>query len=300
MLSVLSHFLTLLVLLAAPIAFMERLFKKQKERFFPYSDKLSRPPGYSASQKRDEIKFDLLVHLFGCTFIAYLASGFLFMVDNVFIQVLGVLLIVGELYLLKKCKDLLKKFNNWSLGYAGELAVGQSLNQLMLEGYHVFHDIQIESNNKRKFNIDHVLVGSNGVFCIETKAKTKPKAGDGSKLYKVEYNGSALFYEDKPNIPIIKDLQQAKRQAEWLHEELTGLMAENIRVIPVLVIPGWEFKLKKDQNKMDVKLLNHNSLGSIPKLKTQVQLDNKKINQIIFHLKKKTMDLDMNKGRWED
>jgi hypothetical protein len=298
--STLLYLLTLLVLLAIPVAFIERLLKKQKERFFPYSDKLPRPPGYSASQKRDEIKLHFISYLLGCIFIGYLASVFLFMVDSVFIKVFGGLLICAEIYLLIKCKKLFEELNKWSLGYAGELAVGQSLNQLMLNGYHVFHDLEVESKNKKKFNLDHVIVGGNGVFCIETKAKTKPKASDGSKVYKVEYNGNALFYEDKPNIPVTRDLKQAKRQANWLHEELTGLMGENIEIIPVLVVPGWEFKLRKDQNKMNVKLLNHNSLASIPKLKTGIKLSDKKMSQIVFHLKKKTIDLDMNRGRWED
>ena len=52
---------------------------------------------------------------------------------------------------------------NYRLGLEAEMAVGQELNQLLRHGYWVFHDLPAD-----KFNIDHVVVGRNGVFAVET------------------------------------------------------------------------------------------------------------------------------------
>ena len=290
------YLLTFIVLMAVPIAFMERLYRKRKERFFPFSDKLLRPPGYSAGQKSDELKLDLAIHLLGCFFLAYVSCAFIFLVDSLLIKIFGGLLVIGEIYLLKRSKDILNNLNKWGLGYAGELAVGQSLNQLMLESYHVFHDLEMDG----KFNIDHVLVGRNGVFAIETKAKTKVKTRAGKKTYNVKYNGSALFFEDSPDFPHTKFIEQTLRQAQSLRKELTSSTGHEVKVIPVLVLPGWKFELKIDQNNAKVKLLNHNKLDALKNLKTGVQLENSEITRIIHQLKQKCEDLDMNRGRWED
>src|SRR5690606_23533501 len=59
------------------------------------------------------------------------------------------------------------------LGMEGERAVGQFLERLREDGYHVFHDVVAVN-----FNVDHVLVGPAGVFAIETKTWSKPSAGD--------------------------------------------------------------------------------------------------------------------------
>ncbi|MBN1547047.1 MAG: NERD domain-containing protein [Syntrophaceae bacterium] len=61
---------------------------------------------------------------------------------------------------------------NYRLGYEGEMATGQELNMLMLEGYHVFHDFPAD-----RFNIDHIVVSPNGVIAIETKAKSGQHLG---------------------------------------------------------------------------------------------------------------------------
>jgi hypothetical protein len=53
------------------------------------------------------------------------------------------------------------------IGYDGELATAQELNQLMRHGYYVFHDLQAEN-----FNIDHIVIGPAGVFAVETKSRS--------------------------------------------------------------------------------------------------------------------------------
>ncbi len=55
------------------------------------------------------------------------------------------------------------------LGPDCEMAVGQELNNPMCAGYRVYNDVPAEG-----LNIDHVVVGRNGVFAVETKGRSKP------------------------------------------------------------------------------------------------------------------------------
>jgi hypothetical protein len=68
------------------------------------------------------------------------------------------------------------------LGYEGERHVGEALNQLMLAGYRVFHDFLITDKPGATRNIDHIVIGRNGVFAIETKTRRKLKSLDGAKV----------------------------------------------------------------------------------------------------------------------
>jgi hypothetical protein len=49
---------------------------------------------------------------------------------------------------------MVEKVRPLRLGFKGERAVGEELNQLLRQGFHVFHDLPFDS-----FNIDHVIVG---------------------------------------------------------------------------------------------------------------------------------------------
>ena len=59
------------------------------------------------------------------------------------------------------------------LARSGERAVGQHLERLRESGIHVFHDVPGDG-----FNIDHVLVGEQGIFTVETKTFSKPARGE--------------------------------------------------------------------------------------------------------------------------
>ena len=55
---------------------------------------------------------------------------------------------------------------DWERGGRGEVLVSKLLEPLMIRGWHLFDDITIGS---RGANVDHLLVGPPGVFCINTK-----------------------------------------------------------------------------------------------------------------------------------
>lgn len=135
---------------------------------------------------------------------------------------------------------LIKQRANLYLGLDAELAVGQELNHLMLQGCRVYHDFPAEN-----FNIDHVVVGPGGVYAVETKGRAKPDKGRGTVDATVVYDGQVLRFPDWHE----KDpLDQASRQAEWLQKWLISATAEQVSVRPVLALPGWFIERTKPGN----------------------------------------------------
>lgn len=110
----------------------------------------------------------------------------------------------------------------------GEKVVGQFLERLREQGYQVFHDVLGEG-----FNVDHVIIGSGGVFTIETKSWSKPGQGNP----RITFDGETLLAAGlKPERnPVI----QAKAQASWLKRMLEESTGKSLPVRPVILFPGW-------------------------------------------------------------
>lgn len=130
-----------------------------------------------------------------------------------------------------KLARLYSRIRDFNLGYLGERVVGEELNQLMLDGFRVFHDVPFDG-----FNIDHVIVGKQGAFAVETKTRRKPRDDDGTKRYAVTYDGRTLKW------PMGEDqfgLQQTRDNAQTLAAFLTSATGERVEVAGILVVPGW-------------------------------------------------------------
>jgi len=127
------------------------------------------------------------------------------------------------------------RIRNDRLGYLGERAVGEALIPLVAFGYRVFHDIPAEGG-KRTFNVDHVVVGPNGLFAVETKTRRKGRAREGYEAHKVAYDGHRLIW------PWAEDefgLRNAVDRARWLSEWLNKMTGLGLAAQPVLALPGW-------------------------------------------------------------
>jgi len=157
--------------------------------------------------------------------------------------VLAVMLVIVVAYIIVKLIRALPRLRQLRLGLDGELATGQELDQLMLDGYRVFHDVPGEG-----FNIDHVVVGRNGVFAIETKARSKPLKDDGKAEREVEYKDGALIF---PHYRSAKPLAQAEYQAKWMHKWLSAAVGKPVPVMPLVALPGWYVK-RSEQNRVPV------------------------------------------------
>ena len=144
---------------------------------------------------------------------------------------------VGLCYGMYKMVTLIKRARNLSLGLEAETAIGQELNLLMKDGFTVFHDVP----GDKAFNIDHVVVGRQGVFAVETKGRGKPKRVTSGEGHRVEYRDGKLFF---PGWVETAPLDQARRNADWLRKWLTAAVGAPVDAKPVLMIPGWYIEIK--------------------------------------------------------
>ena len=149
-----------------------------------------------------------------------------------------------------------KENSNRYLGYFGERIVAEHLEPLKLQGWRIFHDVPCV-NNGTKFNIDHIAVGSAGVFVIETKTRRKGSARPGFDDHKVYFDGRSLVWpwgEDNHG------LEQAERNAGWLAETIKTETGERVFVTPFLALPGWFVEPKPSRDSRMCRVTNPKGL----------------------------------------
>jgi hypothetical protein len=189
----------------------------------------------------------------------------------------GIVFIAYHLFKLIKLINLTQSYR---LGYEGEMAVGQELNQLMRDGYYVYHDFPADT-----FNIDHIVVGTSGVFAVETNARSKPTSKDRRADAKVRYDGRCLQF---PNGTDVHAIEQAKRQAEWLSKWLRRAVGEAVRVRPVVALPGWFVKRVASGG---ISVINPKNFRSIAKPKDGNILTEQMVSRIVHQLEQKCRDV---------
>jgi len=153
----------------------------------------------------------------------------------------------------------------------GERAVGQYLERLRENNYHVYHDLLGEG-----FNVDHVLIGPAGVYSIETKTWSKPAKGEAV----IQFDGTELKVMD--GSPDRKPIIQAQAQAGWLRALLAESTGKPVSVHPVVLFPGW-FVKNTSSARPDLWVLNPKALGKF--LENQKpRLDAAAISLLSYHL----------------
>jgi hypothetical protein len=271
------------------MAFLKLYELSRKGRRSPLTSQLMRSPGASLREQIDDLSNDILsyivvipiiplsvysVWLSQVYFGAAKASSFLLLVCLVTAVAL-------TFYCFFKLWRLLKKRNALRLGLDCELAVGQELNNLMLDGYRVYHDFPAE-----KFNIDHVVVGPKGVFAVETKGRAKRNKKGGAAEATVVYDGNGLQF---PGWLEKEPIDQAKRQASWLEKWLSSAVGEPVSVKPVLVLPGWFIELRKPAN---VFIFNGKNPQSLLKGQSENILAETMIKRIAHQLEQRCRDVE--------
>lgn len=198
----------------------------------PINDKPLRLPGQSLEEERrrlieDKIETPLMLAVFFMAFAAMEWWRYIWKQppNPIVISVVAVLVMGFALWRIWRARPKLRAIKQ---GIEGEKAVGQYLERLRENGYHVFHDL-IGTG----FNVDHVLIGPAGVFTIETKTWSKPTRGEA----RIRFDGEQLTVAGRE--PERNPLVQARAQSAWLK----GLLAEStgrpFDSFPVVVFPGW-------------------------------------------------------------
>lgn len=223
----------------------------------------------------------LLILLFNYPFI-YVGSYKFIGIDKQVVWASIPILILAISFIFIKVIRTTKSRNNLRLGLEAEWAVSSELHDIEAADFKIFHDIQCD-----KFNIDHLVIGPNGVFAIETKGRRKPTnsktAAAKSQEHVVTVKGNILEF---PNYADTSIIEQATRQAKWATKWLTDSTGEKITVCPVVTIPGWFVKidLKPLIPVVATKILS----SQMPKLIGQ-RLSPEQIKRISYQVKQKTL-----------
>lgn len=232
-----------LVAVVYPLVWLQK--RKQKGKRSPITGHLLRSPGASLQNRIDELSLDISAYIATLPVLPLLIYSLIIPLKNahqVTTSSVGILVgfvIVALLWIGFRIYRLMTERSNLRLGLDAEIAVGQELNQLMCNGFRVYHDLPAEH-----FNIDHVTVGPTGVYAVETKGRTKALKHKGKVDATVAYDGKKLefpsWYETEP-------LLQTQRQAEWLGKWLTAAVGTSVYAQAVLALPGWYVVRKADR-----------------------------------------------------
>ncbi len=260
--------------------------RKRRGRRPPFSDLLLRSPGEGLRRQIEKINEDIFFYLSSAAvYPLLLYSMYLRSIDVLGRGVFLLWIASGAFtaFFVWKGMRLIKNRGELRLGLAGEMAVSQELNLLMLDGYHVYHDFPAD-----RFNIDHILVGPSGVFAVETKARSKGSSLSRKAEATVIYDGERLRF---PSWVTTEPIDQAKAQAEWLSKWLSGAVGDPVKVSPMVTIPGW-FIERKSPNGVPV-LNPKKGVKAYLDAKKETALSESMIKRICHQLEQKCRDVDL-------
>jgi hypothetical protein len=241
----------------------------------PLKDKPLRLPGQSIAEERDELVEDAVGQpLTFAVFIIVLAGlewwrFYSDMKPNPVLFTGAAVLVI--LYAAFRVWRVLPRLRSLRQGLEGERAVGQFLESVREQGFRVFHDIVGDG-----FNVDHVLIGPAGVFTVETKTWSKPRAGRAEIIYDGER--LRVGVRDPDRNPLV----QAKAQAAWIRSLLAESTGRRFDVRPTVVFPGWFINHSPGAMK-DVWVLEPKALPAFLE-KEPVRLTAEEVNLASFHL----------------
>jgi len=286
---VLASFVPLLVFLGA--WFIERRGASHREKP-PQQEKLLRPAGHSLGIRlenlQDRVLSELLLACVLCsaggvcalTLGLFLGHNFPAAWSALALVLFAALAGLGAWRVLLAFRNL-EEARNVRLGLRGEQAVAEVLHETADAGYRIFHDLV----EKQIGNIDHIVVGSRGVFVIESKARRRRGTRNAKPEHVVTYDGKGLEFPcwyDTETIP------QAEHNARWLGEFLSKRTAEPITVEAVVAIPGWYVETKGN---FPVKVMNAAYLAKFLRGQSQ-KLAVAQVQRIVALLDDKCRDVE--------
>jgi len=132
--------------------------------------------------------------------------------------------------------SLFDHYVTWSAGADGEEAAAKYLD-LLDDSYHVIHDVVLPG---MKGNIDHIVLGPNGIFVVETKNHKGfiTCNGDSWRQLKIGRRGTSYFGN------IGSPSKQVKRNAILLREFIQDNFKESFYVNGIVVFTNENAKLR--------------------------------------------------------
>ena len=266
-----------------------KFFAEKKKRKNPLTSNLFRSPGESLRKKIEDINDDLIIQFILVAvmpllvYSMHISESYLKGTkETTFRITFSILLaLVFTIFPLYKIFRLWNRRLRLRLAHEAEMAAGQELNNLMRNGYHIYHDFVAD-----KFNIDHVIVGPSGVYAVETKARTKPITGNGRSDAEVLYDGKLLKF---PKWMESKPMEQANAEADWLMNWLSSAIGDRVDVLPVVTLPGWYVR-RTGSGGMSV--INPKQIYSVVKQRNGPVLSESMILRIVHQLDQRCRNLE--------
>lgn len=208
---------------------------RNRGRRTPLTDKLLREPAHSLKRQQEAATMNGLIYLCGSAvlpslfYIVYLQGernptlGWLALIFGA----------ISTLFCMALALRNLRTSIQLHQGIDAEVATGQELSVLMRDGAWVFHDIPYPYGN-----IDHVIVSAGGIFAVETKGYSKTKNTEDPKDvgWRVSVKDGVLHF---PHGRTKKPMEQARRHARWLADEIKRRFQLEPPIQPVVALPGW-------------------------------------------------------------
>ncbi|GAA2772384.1 NERD domain-containing protein [Streptomyces rameus] len=140
--------------------------------------------------------------------------------------------------------------DSWRTGLAGERRVGVELERLVPRGWRVLHSIPLAGD----VDIDHVLIGPGGVFCVNTKCHRGARVwvGDDS----VRIGGQSYPY-----------VRKSRAEARRASVALTHACGFPVEAQPVLAFVAVA-ELRIVPSLRDVRVLQERDIAAFKRLKT--------------------------------
>ena len=204
--------------------------KRSQKRYSPLTEELLRTPGQQLESELSGLEEKLLAGVL----TALLGPVIVLVTTTKSLILWGVALLF---FLIGTARTwvVLSKAIRLRLACDGEQYTGAELNLLMRSGAWVFHDIPYSYGN-----IDHIVISKGGVFAIETKTIRKPEGDRQSRcISTVVFDGKKLKF---PHFTTSAPLEQSTRHAKYLKQSISENTGLDIKVTPVVALPGWYIK----------------------------------------------------------
>jgi hypothetical protein len=127
-----------------------------------------------------------------------------------------------------------RRYSTYRMGAEGETRVTQVLASKLNDDYYLVNDVVYTNDRDHKENIDHVVLGPNGVFAIETKNYR------GRVAYKNGYWQLPFPFGRSPS-------NQAKSNASWVNRAINAcgtFETLKVWVEPIVVFPNPDVELE--------------------------------------------------------
>ncbi len=169
-----------------------------------------------------------------------------------------------------------------SAGAKGEEAVASVLARKLPDSYVVINDVVLS-----KGNIDHVVVGPNGVFCIETKRYGGKLSTYGSAWLQVKRGREKMIK------PPYKQVMDAVHEIKKLIKECSGEIADEVgstrsKIKSVPVVPIIAIVNKEDNVRLQHRFIKIVPISRLPEtimgFRGKVTLNVKEVDAIARHI----------------